>query len=297
MTDTEAPQIPTRLLVQALVRTDGSVPAEELYEVAGTLGMTDQQVRLCIKRLVAEGAFTHEGRGRKAVLRAVADTSGALAPDAAFVRLAYRQDAGAEPWDGRWHLFAFAVPEQSRAARDALREELLRLGAAPVQGGLYVSPHPIGGYVEQAAERLGIRTALTRATSTDLRIGSTSEPAALAAALWPLPEIAARYETLAALAHDRLTRIGAAGAADGPAPGPTPVERLRYAVELAAEFTRAMEPDPLLPPELLPADWAGTRARALAAEAWERLRRLPGGPGEPRLFALYEDVPGRATNR
>ncbi|MGW1927511.1 hypothetical protein ACWCQ0_53955, partial [Streptomyces massasporeus] len=65
--------IPTRTLVHALVRTDGTVDAGELYAVAGLLSMTDQQVRLCVKRLVAEGRFTHEGRGRKAVLRAVAD--------------------------------------------------------------------------------------------------------------------------------------------------------------------------------------------------------------------------------
>lgn len=136
------PEVPTRLLVHALVREDGTVDAAELYGVAGLLGMTDQQVRLCVKRLVADGRFTQEGRGRKAVLRSVADPTGALAPDAAYVRHAYRQDAGHAPWDGVWHLFAFAVPEARRTTRDALRDTLLHLGAAPSRAASTSPPTP-----------------------------------------------------------------------------------------------------------------------------------------------------------
>nr|WP_031078942.1 DNA-binding transcriptional regulator [Streptomyces sp. NRRL S-118] len=293
--------MPTRLLVHALVREDGTVDAGELYTVAGVLSMTDQQVRLCVKRLVAEGRFTQEGRGRRATLRAVADATGALAPNAAYVRHAYRQDRGLAPWDGTWHLFAFAVPESRRAARDALRETLLHLGAAPVQSGLYVTAHPVGALVEAQARHLGVLDSLTVLTSTDLRIGDVTDPPALAARLWPLDEIAARHHRLAALAEARLAELdggpapgireapGVAGS-DGGAPA---IRRLTVAVELAAEFTRAMEPDPLLPPELLPRPWPGARARGLAATCWARLREAgrhdPQAP-DLRLFRLYEDA-------
>lgn len=328
-------EVPTRLLVHALVREDGTVDAGELYAVAGTLGMTDQQVRLCVKRLVAEGRFAQEGRGRKAVLRAAADTTGSIAPDAGFVRHAYRQDRGLAPWDGTWHLFAFAVPEARRAARDALRDRLLRLGAAPVQGGLYASANPIEEFVEAEARHLGVLPAVTFLTSDDLRMGEIVRPTGLAAALWPLAEIAERYERLAALAESCLAEIeitdggeGAdadgdggenamrtpgegegeseAGGTAGPdgegagrrrGAGLSGVERLTMAVELAAEFTRAMEPDPLLPPELLPQPWPGARARALTATCWSRLleaRPEPGKSGSlPRLFSLYGDALGR----
>ncbi len=282
------PEIPTRLLVHALVHEDGTVDAGELYTVAGILGMTDQQVRLCVKRLAAEGRFTHEGRGRKAVLRAVADVTGSLAPDAAYVRHAYRQDHGLAPWDGTWHLFAFAIPESSRGARDALRDTLLHLGAAPVQGGLYVSANPIGELVEAQARHLGVGDSLTRLTSTDLRIGDLVDPPGLAAALWPLEEIAERHRRLAAFAESCLAHLS----------GGTPLseaEQLTMAVELAAEFTRAMEPDPLLPPELLPESWPGSRARRLTASCWNallkaRAREDARGRPLPRLFRLYQDA-------
>ncbi|MFH9015448.1 PaaX family transcriptional regulator C-terminal domain-containing protein [Streptomyces sp. NPDC017943] len=285
------PEVPTRLLVHALVREDGTVDAGELYDVAGLLGMTDQQVRLCVKRLVADGRFTQDGRGRKAVLRAVADPTGALAPDAEYVRHAYRQDAGQAPWDGVWHLFAFAIPESRRITRDALRDTLLHLGAAPLQGGLYVTANPVADIVEAHARHLGVLDSLTFLTSTDLRIGTLTDPASLAAGLWPLEEIAARYERLGAFARHCLAGLDAPRPADGA--GRASAGRLAMAVELAAEFTAAVRPDPLLPPELLPQPWPGTQARRLTADCWQRLSAPgPDGPEGLRLFRLYGDTLG-----
>src|SRR5262245_46056153 len=133
--------VPTRILVESMLRADATVDAGELYDVANTLGMSDQQVRLCIKRLVAEGQFVQDGRGRKAVLRATPEMRSTIEPDLEFVRYMYAQDRGQADWDGRWHVVAFAIGESARSARDAMRDAVLRLGGAPVQGGLYVSPN------------------------------------------------------------------------------------------------------------------------------------------------------------
>ncbi|MCR1781447.1 hypothetical protein KVF89_02785 [Nocardioides carbamazepini] len=286
--------IPTRLLVDALVREDGVVDAGELYDVAALLGMTDQQVRLCLKRLVAEGRFAHEGRGRKAVITALADPghpSGALAPDAEHVRYAYRQDAGLEPWSGTWHLFGFAVPESRRSARDELRETLVHLGAAPLPGGMYVAANAIGDLVEARARHLDVHDALSVLTTRDLRVGGTDDPRRLAASLWPLDEIAERHRALAALARRAAARIAAGEVVTG-------AERTTLTVEIAAEFDRALTPDPLLPPELLPRPWPGAEARRLARECWAALEALPPAPGESdaplRLFRLYDDPGGPA---
>ncbi|MEU1024194.1 PaaX family transcriptional regulator C-terminal domain-containing protein [Streptomyces sp. NPDC005904] len=286
---TEHIEIPTRMLVHALIREDGTVRADELYTVANTLGMSDQQVRLCVKRLVAEGRFTHEGRGRKAELHATADTMRALAPNADFLRHAFQQDAGLAPWDGVWHLAAFAVPESARTARDSLRETLVHLGGAPLQGGLYVCANPWEPYVEEAAHHLGAHDALTLLTTTDLRRGATQEPAELARQLWPLQEIAERYHRLSRLARPRLAALT----------GPerlSPSALLTIAVELAAELTRAMEPDPLLPPPLLPQPWPGTQARELVTRCWAALHRQEHDEARPVLFRLYADITQEAAD-
>ncbi|WP_157252905.1 PaaX family transcriptional regulator C-terminal domain-containing protein [Nonomuraea typhae] len=273
--------VPTRMLVEALVRTDLTVDAGELYTIANLLDMNDQQVRLCVKRLIAEGRFVQEGRGRKAILRATGGAGRALGLDAEFTAHAFRQDAGLAPWDGSWHLVGFAVPESARPARDALRAALTFLGGAAVHGGLYVSANPWAPYVEEHARHLGILDHVTFLSTRDLRRGEETDPVALTAAMWPLREIAERYERLAAVAEHRLAR------AEDPA-GLTAAQRLTIVVELAAEFTRAMEPDPLLPPELLPQPWPGTRARALAARCWSSLAEHDDGG--LRLFTLYDGM-------
>ncbi|WP_411144936.1 PaaX family transcriptional regulator C-terminal domain-containing protein [Streptomyces sp. x-80] len=298
-TSTPVVRVPTRMLVEALVRTDHTVDTGEVYATASLLGMSDQQVRLCIKRLVVEGRFTQEGRGRKALLRATDATEQVLGPDADFVAHAYRQDAGLAPWDGTWHLVAFAVPETARVARDALRTALTRLGGGPVQGGLYVSPNAWEPYVEEQVRHLGVLDHVSFLTTDDLRHGSERDPAALARLWWPQAEIADRYHRLTTVTGPRLARLRA--------PEDLPqAQRLTIAVELAAEFTRAMEPDPLLPPELLSQPWPGTKARELVARCWSLLAdheepasALEPGPGPEgesvRLFRLYSDVINQAA--
>lgn len=281
-------EVPTRTLVESLVREDLTVDAGELYAVAGALGMTDQQVRLCIRRLVGDGQFVQQGRGRKAVLRATARTRQAIEPDVEFIRLMYAQDRGQAPWDGTWHLVAFAVPETLRPARDALRDTLVHLGGAPLQGGLYVAANPWEDLVEAAVTRLGVHAHVTFLTSTDLNIAGITDPAALAARLWPLDDLAEGHRRLIAVARDRLDRLGDPAALQHPEP-------LTIAIELAAEFSRAMDPDPLLPPELLPQPWPGAQARDLVAQCWTLLLQHPSPSPVPRLFQRYADVVAEIT--
>lgn len=277
-------EVPTRTLVHALLRQDGTVAAEELYEVAGLLAMSDQQVRLSIKRLVTAGEFEVVGRGRRAVLRAAAELRRALGAEVEFVRFAYRQDRGLEPWDGRWHLVAFAVPEAERQARDALRREILYLGGAPVQGGLYVAANAWEPLVADAVHRLGGSATVTTATTRDLVVAGERDPRRLAARLWPVTEIAERWSRVVAVARARQGLLDAH-------PDLGPAERLRIAIELVVVFDEAAQPDPLLPPELLPEPWPGAEGRALAARCWARLAAQDHG--RHQIFTYYDGaVPG-----
>ncbi|MFF0609923.1 PaaX family transcriptional regulator C-terminal domain-containing protein [Nocardia tengchongensis] len=268
-----------------MIREDATIDAGELYDVAAALGMTDQQVRLCIKRLVAEGRFTHEGRGRKAVLRATADTRATIEPDLEYLRFAYAQDRGRERWDGIWHLAAFAVPETNRAARDAMREAIVYHGGAPIQGGLYVTPHAWEDRIRALAAKLGIDEQLTTLSTAELSIGGTTGGAELAARLWPLDQLAAGYERLRTAAEYTLAVLPAAD----------PTRRLSLAITLAAEFDRAVSDDPLLPPELLPHPWTGVAARAAVAECWTALNAA--APSPIRLFRWYSEAVAEITAR
>lgn len=279
-----ATEIPTRTLVESMIREDATIDAGELYDVATALGMSDQQVRLCIKRLVAEGRFTHEGRGRKAILRATADTRGStLEPDLEYLRFTYAQDRGEVTWDGNWHLAAFAVPEANRQARDAMREAIMFHGGAPIQGGLYVSPHAWEDRIRSLAGTLGIDGQLTLMTTAELSVGGITAGTELAARLWPLDRLAAGHERLLATAERTLSALRTADS----------TEQLSLAITVAAEFDRALAGDPLLPPELLPQPWIGVTARAAVARCWAALNAVPLPP--IRLFRWYTDVVAEIT--
>ena len=283
--DTTVP-IPTRILVMGMAHEDGTILASELYPVAEACGQTPDQIRSCLRRLVTEGLFHREGSGRDAVYQATQHGLAGLGSYVERTRLAYGQDAAGRGWDRHWHLVAFAVPETKRAARDSLRDHLLALGGAAVQGGLYVSPHPWEKDVRATAERLDIADAVTLASTDDLDVGGEHNPRELARTLWPIDDLARRYErfiqqfkAVLELLED-MRRRHQRLAEENFLPG---------AFAMAISYMDCFDSDPLLPPELLPRPWPGRSARDLAVRA----RRLALGLRQgrrPALFHLFDEA-------
>jgi phenylacetic acid degradation operon negative regulatory protein len=278
--------IPTRILVTGMAHDDGTILASELYPIAEACGQTPDQIRSCLRRLVSEGLYVREGSGREAVYRATESGLANLGSYVERTRLAYGQDAAGRGWDRHWHLVAFAVPEIRRSARDSLRDRLLALGGAAVQGGLYVSPHQWDKDVRTTADRLGILDAVTIASTDDLEIGGERDPRALARRLWDIDELAAsydrfvmRFKAVVELLEDMRKRR----------------QRLADEQFLAGSFAMAItymdcfDNDPLLPPELLPRPWPGRTARDLAVRARRLALGLRQGP-RPALFHLFDEA-------
>lgn len=270
-----------------MAHEDGTIHAAELYAVAEACGQTTDQVRSCLRRLVADGLFVRRGTGAAARFEATERGLRALGATLERTRLAYAQDAAGRGWDRKWRLVAFAIPEARRAARDALRDRLLALGGAPVQGGLYVSPHPWLKDVAAAAERLGVADLVTTATTDDLEVGGERDPKVLARRLWPIDDLGARYAAFVgqfgfvmdALTELKRTRRRIDDAAF-----------LSGALAMAVAFQQVFADDPLLPPELLPRPWPGRAARQLLVRSRRLALALREAPGRPALFRLYDEA-------
>src|SRR5580765_4700930 len=177
-----------------MAHEDGTILAEEVLPVAEACRQTPEQVRSCFRRLVRDGLFTREGRGRTAQYRATEQGLTALGANIERHRLAFVQDAAGRGWDRKWRLVSFAVPESRRSARDAFRDRLLALGGAAIANGLYVSPHRWEKDVAGEAERLGVEDVVTQASTDDLSIGCVTDPRHVVKRLWPIEDIAHRYE-------------------------------------------------------------------------------------------------------
>jgi phenylacetic acid degradation operon negative regulatory protein len=280
-------EIPTRVLVLGMAHADGTILADELGPVAEACGLTADQVRSCLRRLRAEGLFTREGDGRGAVFRATPEGLRALEATMERTRLAYAQDAAGRGWDGMWRLVAFAVPEARRSARDAFRDHLLDLGGAAVQNGLYVSPHDWTSEVLAEAERLDVTEQVTVASTSELQTGGIRDPRAIAERLWPIAEVAARYENFVRIYEgvpeqlERMRRNHQRLAEADFLPG---------ALVIGIKFQECFNADPLLPPELLPRPWPGRRARELLARSRRLGILVREEHDRPALFAPYDDL-------
>lgn len=282
-----AVEIPTRVLVFGMARPDGTIRAEELYDVAAACGQSDEQVRSCLRRLLAEHLLVREGSGRGAVFRTTPAGDALRLGSLRRHELAYRQDRKGQGWDGHWHLAAFAIPEDKRAARDRLRDRLLDAGGAVINNGLYVSPHRWEDEVRSIATTLEVTDRLSLASTDDLEVGGIRSARELARTLWPIDELAASYTRFVA-EHSSVVPV---------------LERLRErhdrisdadflpgALRMVIAFQQVFLRDPLLPPELLPRPWPGRAARDLLVTSRRLALRLRAEHERPALFAAFDEL-------
>jgi phenylacetic acid degradation operon negative regulatory protein len=147
------------------------------------------------------------------------------------------------PWHGCWTTLIVTSIGTDARTRATLRTTLHHQRFSELREGVWMRPDNIG--LDLDAE---VRTRVRIVTARD------DAPAELAGQLWDLPSWADTGDRLLA---------GISGATDIPA---------RFVV--AAAIVRHILTDPVLPDELLPADWPGTRLRVayndFAAELLER---------------------------
>ena len=244
--------VPTRALVLSAIGQDGYLRAEPLFAMASLLGHTDKAMRDCLTRITREGLLIHlGGRGRSADYRVTGAGRATLDADLGWTAFSHRVDAGLEPWDGYWHLIGFEIPEARRGARDAIRNLLVELGAAPIQPGLYAYTSDLTDFVLQLAAHLGVAETITSFVTGAIRVGNDCRNEELVNRMWPLATLAGRY---AGVEQQLADVIEQAPLIDG-----DQLAALMFAATLEAEAV--LRNDPLLPVELLPADWAGSRTR------------------------------------
>lgn len=166
-----------------------------------------------------------------------------------------RQDEALDPrtraWDGSWITLVVTTAGVAAPARAAFRKTLQDIRFAELRDGVWLRPDNL--CVELPA---GVRQRVRVLRSFD------ESPAELAGRLWDLA-------AWSATGHRLLREMSAAAAVPA-----------RFAV--AAAMVRHLLTDPVLPADLLSADWPGARIRAayreFAAEMTARRDRArPGG--------------------
>jgi phenylacetic acid degradation operon negative regulatory protein len=256
-------QRPPRLLLTLLGdywwQHTESLPSAALVALLAEFGVSDSAARAALSRLTRNGLLVTSKVGRRTFVR-LSERAAEILDEGARHIFSFGRET--QPWDGMWSLVAFSIPEQNRAARDALRKQLRWLGFAPLYDGLWVAPRDQASEVVGQLSELGISTATAFRAATVPGIGPDGFPQRA----WDLDDLHGRYQRFIAGAEELRERALAGRI--------SPVEALVARTRVMDEWRAFPGLDPDLPGELLPDAWPRAAARGLFIGTYDLLGPL-----------------------
>lgn len=226
----------------------------DMTRLLAVFGVEPATVRVSMSRLKKEGWFTTRRQQRETVYELTEKMLHVL--NEGRVRIFDRQQ---EPWQGRWTMVIYQVPETDRSLREQLRKDLSWHGFGQLSTSTWVAPHDLLDTAHQLAADYPSAT-------IDVLWCGTGDPLAdrnLAARCWDLSQLAADYERF-------ITRYAPFNdpAANAAKPGR---QALAERIQLISDFRRFPFRDPFLPAELQPEAWPGDAAFTLFKEIHRQL--------------------------
>jgi phenylacetic acid degradation operon negative regulatory protein len=244
--------------------TDEPVRLQALVTLLDALDVAEPTTRMTTAALRRAGWLAASRRGRETLYTPTQELRTAVEARGA------RMDARTGPWDGRWRVVIYTVPETDRSARERVRRTLARHGFGPLAPATWVSPHEAA--LDDVRKELSgepiARLDLLTAEVTPETGGSDTE---LAARCWDLQGVATAYRR----EIDRLRAV----VADPPSDGAT---ALVVHLRALAGVRRVGTSDPMLPDPLRPPGWPGPEMR----EAWTEFCGRVTGPARAYVAAV-----------
>lgn len=230
----------------------GWLAIADLIRLVGLLGSDEPAVRRATARMKRSGLLAAETRGRVAGYRLTDEAHAILREGDERI---FKARTAADLSEG-WILAVFSVPEQQRDQRHQLRRELTWLGFGQVAPGVWMSPRRMLVDAKRILERRDLARYVDMFEGAYAGFDAT---AALVARTWDLTELDVLYQAFVEQHEPVLARWK-----DEPAPDEQQAF-VDYTLALS-HWRRLPYLDPGLPAQLLPANWAGQRARELFAE-------------------------------
>jgi len=231
-----------------------------LIELLGLFGLSGQAVRSTLSRMSQKGWLESRKVGRYSFYSQTPRFLKLLEEGAQRIF-----QLRCDPWDGRWHLLTYSIPESKRDLRRRLRRRLLWLGFGSLNHATWISPRDLRAEVEQVVDALGVRSYVEFFIAEHRGFSSDEE---IVKRCWNLERLndyyatfIDRYESLLRKCQAELTD------SDGLDPRECFVQRFM----LIHEYRSSPYVDPNLPLELLPDDWLGERATQLFQQVHDLL--------------------------
>lgn len=152
-----------------------------------------------------------------------------------------------KPWDRKWRIVVFDIPEKSRKTRNYLRAKLCELGFGMLQESVWISPFDILDDLREYIKNINLEENVFVFMAGRAFIGDEKN---LAKNIWRLENINQKYkDTISKWQEKEAKLLGK--------------ERQKLIKKIKDGFLEILINDPLLPKELLPNNWSGEKARRL----------------------------------
>jgi phenylacetic acid degradation operon negative regulatory protein len=274
--DLRAKSLIVTVFGDAVAPHGGTVWLGSLIGLVAPLGLNERLVRTAVQRLSKDDWLASRPIGRRSYYSLT--EAGRRRFEDAHRRI-YATPHGA--WDGQWTFVVTKVGGPVPAARDRLRRELAWQGFGQVAANVMAHPTADGEALRHVLQDLAMTERVLVLRGTAERLGPPPPLAAFVHGCWDLDRLAQAYRGFLDLFRPVWHALEAADARE-----PEPCFVIR--VLLIHEYRRVLLRDPQLPQELLPANWAGTAARALC----RNLYRLTYEPAERHLMTRLETAEG-----
>lgn len=241
------------LFGDSLLPRGGAIALGSLIELARPFGLNERLIRTATTRLKQDGWLDSRRAGKLSEYRLSKNGRDRFAE--ATLRI---YSAPKTPWSGRWTLIM--VPPMRAATRREIREELIWLGFGELSANVFAHPEFDSRTLRAQRRAAGL---LAKVIAFEATLADDA-PQRLVDLGWDLDDLAVRYQRFV----DRFARVQA-------------VLQRRDAIDeqdcfivrtlLIHEYRRLHLRDPLLPAQLLRADWPGARAAELCRDIYARV--------------------------
>jgi phenylacetic acid degradation operon negative regulatory protein len=255
----------------SLLPRGGAIALGSLIALAAPFGLNERLVRTAASRLVKDGWIEGRRAGKLSEYHLSKNGRGL------FIEATKRIYGEPEPgWPGRWTLIV--VPPMRAAQRKEIREELMWLGFGEISTNVFAHPE----FDSQALrEQRSLGGLLGQVVAFEAVLAEKDAPHRVVELGWDLNDLGLRYQRFVA----RFAGVQAELAREREL---NPEDCFLVRTLLIHEYRRLHLRDPLLPAQLLRADWPGAQAAALCRDIYTKVF----GPSERHLTCVASRLAG-----
>ncbi|MCG5242047.1 phenylacetic acid degradation operon negative regulatory protein PaaX [Azospirillum doebereinerae] len=279
LTEAVAPRAKSLIITvygDAVLPHGGSAWLGGLIDLMAHFGMSERIVRTSVFRLCKDDWLANTQIGRRSFYRA---TDSGKERFAAAGRRIYAPLT--REWDRGWDLLMVPPNALDGETRDSLKRELLWQGFGAASATVYAHPNCDEAAMHRLLAALGVADKVVHMKATLDRAGGFGALRDLVRGCWDVDQLEHDYAAFL----DRFRPVWAAlDVREVPDP------RIAFVIRtlMIHDFRRILLRDPMLPPDLLPADWPGQESRMLTRNLYRRL----AGPSESYLMSALTTANG-----